>query len=118
MSKAFARAFYNSTAWKACRESYKHKMYYLCERCGEPGEIVHHKKRVSPETIEDPEVLLNFDNLELLCRRCHEAEHEEEFAKFRKRGKRTPKIKDGERYVIDSNGNVRAKTPPVDEKNA
>ena len=52
----------------------------MCERCLKkglvvPGEIVHHKIRLSPENINDPSVTLNFDNLELLCRDCHGEEH-------------------------------------------
>lgn len=98
MSKEFAREFYNSTAWKRCREEYKKKAVYLCERCGRPGDIVHHKRRVSPETINDASVLLNFDNLELLCRQCHADEHAGE--------------RDGKswrRYYFDENGKCIAK---------
>ena len=97
MSKDFAREFYNSTAWKQCREAYKKKMCYLCERCGQPGVIVHHKIRVTPQTINDPAVLLNFDNLELLCRSCHQKEHEHE------------QQDDGKRYFFGKNGEVICK---------
>ena len=31
MSKAFARAFYNSQAWKTTREAYKKQAGFLCE---------------------------------------------------------------------------------------
>lgn len=46
------------------------------------GDIVHHKKYISSKNIYNPEVTLNFDNLELLCRDCHNKEHfaEDEFA--------------------------------------
>ena len=94
MAKEFAKEFYNSTAWKVCREAYKHKAKYLCERCGRPGEIVHHKKRVTPLTVDNPEVTLNFSNLELLCRDCHAKEHK--------------KI---ERYIIDEFGRVSSHPP-------
>lgn len=47
----------------------------LCVRCGRPGEIVHHKIYLTPENIDDPNITLNEDNLELLCRDCHAMEH-------------------------------------------
>lgn len=40
-----------------------------------PGEIVHHKRYITPKNINDPKVTLNFRNLELLCRDCHNKEH-------------------------------------------
>ena len=39
------------------------------------GDIVHHKIRITAENVHDPEITLNFENLELLCRRCHNDEH-------------------------------------------
>lgn len=108
MAKDYAREFYNSGAWKECRTAYKSYRHHLCERCLKrglivPGVIVHHKVRISPDTINDPAVALNFDNLELLCRSCHDAEHDEERkAGLRKHGKH-------DRYVIDENGKVFAK---------
>lgn len=48
----------------------------LCVRCGKPGEIVHHKIYLTPENIGNPDISLNPDNLETLCRDCHALEHE------------------------------------------
>ena len=100
MAKEFAQSFYNSTKWKRCREDYKKYRHYLCERClaqglFTPGEIVHHKIRLDPHTIQDESITLNFDNLELLCREHHEAEHKSERKKDR-----------GLRYRIDDDGRV------------
>ena len=80
MSKEFARTFYNSTAWKDCREAFKKQRRYLCEECLKkgmlvPGEIVHHKAELTPNNIDDPSITLNFDNLKLVCRECHAKEH-------------------------------------------
>ena len=92
-------AFYKTQAWKNCRAAY-FKAHTLCEECLKaglivPGEFVHHKIHVSPDTINDPEVLTNWDNLETLCRDCHAEAH-----------KRTER-----RYKIDEYGRVLSKYP-------
>ncbi len=74
--KEYARAFYQSKAWKATRRAYMKSRLGLCERCGKPGEIVHHKRHITPRTVGDPAVTLDWANLELLCRSCHAYEHE------------------------------------------
>ena len=65
----------------------------LCERCLARGLIrqgdeVHHKIRLTPENINDPNISLNWENLEMLCKDCHEKEH------------------DRRRWRADANGNV------------
>ena len=47
----------------------------LCERCGAIGIEVHHKDRLSIDNVTDTSISLNQDNLELLCRDCHNKEH-------------------------------------------
>lgn len=74
--KAFAKAFYQSTVWKATRDYIFKRDCGLCKRCGAPGEIVHHKTYLTPENINDPSIALSEGNLELLCRNCHAIEHE------------------------------------------
>ena len=91
----FAFTFYNSQAWKDCRAAYRKSVRGLCETCLKhgiytPGEIVHHKVVLTPKNINDPDVSLNWDNLMLVCRNCHAAEHD--------RKKR--------RYKIDSYGRI------------
>lgn len=98
---AKANRFYSSKAWKNCRAEYSRKVGGLCERCyanGEivPGEIVHHKEHLNDSNLNDPAVALNMDNLELLCRKCHAAEHPELYANRR-------------RYHVDEYGNVRVR---------
>lgn len=80
MAGEYTQAFYYTPAWKKCRQAYKKKALGLCERCLKkgiysPGEIVHHKIHLTPDNIDNPEITLNFDNLELLCRECHQREH-------------------------------------------
>lgn len=43
------------------------------------GYIVHHKCYIDTTNIYNPDITLNFDNLELLCLDCHNKEH---FSKF------------------------------------
>ena len=100
MAKPFAKQFYSSKAWQDCRNEYAKRKCYLCENClrrgiYKPGEIVHHKIELDPVNIEKPEIALNFDNLELLCRECHAEAH-------------SKGIKDN-RYYICEHGEVVAK---------
>lgn len=76
----FAKQFYSSIAWKECREAYKKSVGYQCERCKakgllSPAEIVHHKIHITPHNIKRADIVLNFDNLEALCRKCHGEVH-------------------------------------------
>lgn len=48
---------------------------YICERCGEPAEIAHHKVYLTAGNLLDPDVSLNPDSLEALCKNCHNEEH-------------------------------------------
>ena len=80
MAKEWAKKFYASKEWKECRAAYIDLVDGLCERCLEkgkvnPGYIVHHQTYLTPENINDPEVTLNFDELEYLCKQCHDEEH-------------------------------------------
>lgn len=49
--------------------------HYLCERCGEPAKIVHHKIWLTPKNIHEQSITLCWDNLEALCQDCHNKEH-------------------------------------------
>ncbi|SKA89644.1 HNH endonuclease [Clostridium sp. USBA 49] len=75
MAKEFAKKFYKSKEWEACRQSYIKFVFGLCERCGKPGYIVHHKIELNSSNINNPNITLNWDNLEYLCRDCHNKEH-------------------------------------------
>ncbi|MEW6606521.1 MAG: HNH endonuclease [bacterium] len=68
--------FYKSPAWLAARELKIVSVNSLCERCGQVGIEVHHKERLNVENVNDSLISLNQDNLELLCRECHNREHE------------------------------------------
>jgi len=91
--KPFARRFYKSRAWQECRDAYYVSQHGICERCGNAGVIVHHKEPLTPENINNPNITLNWDNLEVLCLDCHNKEH---FG--------TDAIQDG--LMFDEDGNV------------
>lgn len=65
----------------------------MCERCGEAATIVHHKKWLTRNNINDVNITLNCKNLEALCQDCHNKEHH--------RHEREQK-----RYIVDKDGNV------------
>ena len=76
MAKDYAKLFYNSKEWRKTRDAYFNSQYGICELCQRPGGEVHHKTFLSPQNIYDPDTTLNWDNLQLLCRSCHNAIHE------------------------------------------
>jgi 5-methylcytosine-specific restriction endonuclease McrA len=94
MAREFAKRFYRSSAWRKCRQSYFNTQHGLCERCEQPGLIVHHKIYISPDNINDVSVTLNHENLELLCQDCHNKEHFE---------KNSP-VREG--FTFDNEGNL------------
>lgn len=99
MAREFAVGFYHSKQWKETRDAYLAHASFLCERClargrYQRGEIVHHKRHLTPDNINDPSVTLSFDNLELLCRECHAEAHSDLY-------ERRPK-----RYSFDEHGNI------------
>ena len=67
--------FYKSKDWKLAREIKIFDANGRCERCGALGEEVHHKKRLTLQNIGDTNISLKQDNLELLCKKCHNKEH-------------------------------------------
>jgi 5-methylcytosine-specific restriction enzyme A len=77
MAQLWSRKFYNSKAWKDCREAYIQSVHGLCERCDSPtsGYIVHHKIVLTPQNINEPTITLNHEHLEYLCLICHNHVH-------------------------------------------
>lgn len=78
--KSWAKGFYASDAWHRARQSY---ISYrsgidggMCEVCHEkPGYIVHHIKELTPNNINDPNITLSENNLEYVCKDCHDKIH-------------------------------------------
>jgi 5-methylcytosine-specific restriction endonuclease McrA len=67
--------FYKSTQWQVAREIKIRDANGKCERCGALGEEVHHIIKLTVQNVIDPTISLNQDNLEFLCKKCHNAEH-------------------------------------------
>ncbi len=103
MHAQFANEFSRSRTWRKCRDAFARSRGGLCERCLARGIInagsadmplqVHHRNKLTPENIHDPTVTLNWANLELLCKECHDAERTGEAAK---------------RWTVDEAGHVSA----------
>lgn len=115
MAKPFARKFYSSKAWQDCRNEYAKRRHYLCENClrkgiYKPGTIVHHVIELDPVNIENPEIALNFNNLELLCRDCHMAIHDIEGGPWAAVNKRKRAAREASnRYKIEPDGTVTSR---------
>ena len=84
--------FYRSSKWALARAKKIAEAHGLCEICGAIGEEVHHIIHLTPENISDPEITLGKKNLILLCKDCHNEEHN----RFKKK-----------EPSFDSNGNLK-----------
>ena len=88
MSYGIRKDFYNSKVWKRVRKNIWLKQNCLCNRCHLPvyvdgisdylpkeqrrKGIVHHKIYLDDINVYDDEIALNEDNLEGVCKYCHE----------------------------------------------
>lgn len=113
LAKEFARAFYDSVKWRACRRAYIDYRVSIdggmCEVCHNAlGYIVHHKIWLTPENIHNASVALNFNNLRYECHECHNKE------------KLTGENRQGHspcaRYVFSEDGTLLP-LPPLPTKN-
>lgn len=106
MAKPWAKKFYKSKQWLLIREIVILNQHGLCNKCGEAKLIeVHHKEKLTQENINDPNITLNIDNLEGLCRDCHFEHHRLEYEKVI-----TP---DG--ITFDDEGNLIERTKEAEE---
>ena len=71
--------FYNSIEWRTLSAKYTQDKGYKCERCGVMATQVHHKQAI--QTPGGWVLRLDYDNLELLCTKCHNDRHD----RFKKR---------------------------------
>ena len=69
-------AFYQTKIWNVVKNLKIKREHNECERCRKigkysPCEAVHHKKYLR----RNPELALDINNLECLCKNCHYKEH-------------------------------------------
>ena len=93
--------FIKTFAWEKTSESYMTSVNGLCEECKRNGRLtpaveVHHKIKLTPINVNDPEISLNWENLEALCKDCHLNKHRKK-----------------KRWSVDECGNVLLKDPPL-----
>lgn len=86
------RKFYKSDNWKIARAMKIASVGGRCERCGDVGTEVHHIIHLTSENVDNPEISINQDNLLLLCKECHNKEHE--------------RFTDKKDYKFDEDGNM------------
>lgn len=101
MSRQEVESFYVSWTWRRCRKAFAESKGNLCEKCLKRGIIepgskerpleVHHKIPLTESNYKDPNITLNWDNLQLLCKTCHDAE----------------KQRQQKRWSIGANGSVQ-----------
>jgi len=110
MSYGSRYKFYQSKAWKDVRKTIWLKQNLLCNRCHKPVYvdgisnyidkqyrtigIVHHKIYLDKININNKDITLDINNLEGLCKDCHEKEHN--------KGQGIRK-----EYIFDEEGNLK-----------
>lgn len=65
--------FYHSSEWRVLSTRYTQDKGYKCELCGRMATQVHHIKPI--QTPDGWTRRLDYDNLELLCTKCHNDRH-------------------------------------------
>ena len=75
--------FYGTKAWQDLRMVRIIQENGHCQRCGRDFSddfsqlIAHHKEHLTSSTLSKPEIALNPDNVEILCRNCHAHYHDD-----------------------------------------
>lgn len=71
-------AFYGTAAWRNVRKAALIRDHYWCCRCRKrPADTVHHLIHVE----DAPEKAMDLDNLQSICRQCHNQLHPEKGGK-------------------------------------
>lgn len=86
-------SFYTSWIWRKCRKAFAESKGNLCERCLKRGIIepgskdqpleVHHKVPLTVDNLHNADIALGWNNLELLCKKCHDEERERKRKRWR-----------------------------------
>lgn len=107
MAKDWAKGFYASTLWANARGYALKRDRYVCQRCGAPATMVHHKVYLTESNIRNLNITVNPDNLESLCEECHRLEHDEQRKSFNLSDEKK-KIREliQPDYTFDADGNI------------
>ena len=75
--------FYASKRWRDLRNVLVVERRGVCDRCGKDCSddtsklVAHHKEHLTDETLKDPAVAVDPQNIEILCQKCHAHYHSE-----------------------------------------
>jgi len=76
---AILQVFYASKEWRSLRLQLIVERMGTCERCGiihlSIDLVGHHIIELTPENVQDHNISLNPENIEIICRTCHDLEH-------------------------------------------
>lgn len=68
-------SFYQSKAWRKLSKAFLISKNYICEVCGKPADLAHHKVYLTAGNVWDSNISMNVELLEALCKNCHNTEH-------------------------------------------
>jgi shikimate kinase len=79
MAQDFAKQLYTSKAWIELRRNLIIERGPICQKCGkvmiDTSKLIgHHIKKITPQNINDINIILNPKNIELICHDCHNLE--------------------------------------------
>jgi hypothetical protein len=75
--------FYASKRWRDLRQVLIIQRHGICSRCGKDFSddtsqlIAHHLEHLTDDTLKDPAVAVNPENVEIVCQKCHAHYHPE-----------------------------------------
>ena len=99
MAKSWAKWVYASTQWAKVRKIVLIRDHYLCVHCGEAAWGVHHIEELSPDNIHDMNVVFGLENLESICKTCHDESEDHSFV-FKKNNATSSG------FIFDENGDI------------
>lgn len=80
MAEQWASKLYNSQAWKRLRSSIIAARGSRCQMCGrlmldDSQLVAHHVVELTPDNVDNPRIALNPDNIQIICKDCHDVVH-------------------------------------------
>ncbi|MHC1749462.1 MAG: HNH endonuclease [Cellulosilyticaceae bacterium] len=80
MAQEFAERVYASKEWRELRHNLIVERKPICQRCNtyypDTSKLIgHHKIELNEINVNDPNIVFNPDNIEIICSDCHNKEH-------------------------------------------